>query len=80
MCEEEYFVVTFSNIYASLSFDLCTTFYLEYLTNAVTTGPDKFFHNYSYYAYKKIQKVLLLEFVTVVYGPCHIKPVLLSCC
>ncbi len=33
-------------IYTSLSFDPCTTFDLEYLTNAATTGPDKFFCNY----------------------------------
>ena len=50
----------------SLSFDPCTTFDLEYLTNAATTGPDKFFCNYSHICLqeiKNIQKVLLLEFV-----------------
>ncbi len=59
-CEEEYFASTFSNIFTILSFDPCTTFDLEYLTNAATT-------NFSIiiliYAYKNIQKVLLLEFV-----------------
>ena len=40
--EEEYIASTFSNIYTSLSFDPCTTFDIEYLTNEATTGTDNF--------------------------------------
>ena len=62
--EEEYITSTFSNINTSLNIDPCTTFDLEYLTNAATTGPDKIFSVIILiYAYKKVQKVLLLEFV-----------------
>ncbi len=61
--EEEYIAFTFSNIYTSLSFDPCTTFDLEYLTNAATSGPDKFFSDYSHICLQEYTKSPLLEFV-----------------
>ena len=53
-----FWILVWRGIFIQLSFDPCTTFDLEYLTNAAITGPDKFFLNYSHtigglYCYKK---------------------------
>ena len=58
----EYIGTCCDRIYTEL-FNPYDNLYLKYLTNAVTTGPDNFFHNYSHIYLQEYTKVLLLEFV-----------------
>ncbi len=53
-----------NNIYTSLSIDPYTTFDLEYLTSAATTGPGIFFL-YFFYSYIGLQEYTKSPFIRV---------------
>ncbi len=46
MWDEEYDGTCFDAIHTNFNFDSYVNFDLAYLTNAATSGPNKFFHNY----------------------------------
>ncbi len=58
----------------SLSFDPCTTIDLEYLTNATTTGPDKFFCDYSHICLQENTKISFIRVCSRLYRVNVIKP------
>ncbi len=75
MWHEEYVGTCFDTIHANFNFDPYVNFDPKYLTNAATSGPDKFFHYYLHYIPTRIyKKILLLEFVQgeIVFSPYYV--------